>query len=51
MPKKKNFITDAERAKRLDEAARTNETSDDSKAFERAFKKVVKDTSKSSRSA
>lgn len=41
VPKKKTFITDAERAKRLEEAAHEYETSDDPKAFERAFKRVV----------
>jgi hypothetical protein len=42
MPKKKHFISDQERAKRLEEAAAEFGTSKDSKVFERAFKNVVK---------
>lgn len=41
MPAKKNQITDAERAKRLKEAARELGTSDDPKDFERALKRIV----------
>ena len=41
MPKKKYFITDKERSKRLEKAASEFETSDDPKAFERAFKNLV----------
>lgn len=39
--KRKNIISDAERRKRLDEAAREHGTSDNPNDFERAFKKVV----------
>ena len=39
MPRKKNFITDEERAKRLREAGRDVGTT--RKDFERAFKKIV----------
>lgn len=46
MPKKKNIISDEERRKRLREAAREHETSNDPKDFEKAFKRVS--TSKSS---
>jgi hypothetical protein len=42
MPTKKETITDAERAKRIREAAREHETSNDPKDFERAFGKVAK---------
>jgi hypothetical protein len=42
MPKKKHFITDEERTKRLKQAATEFETSNDPKAFDRAFAKVVK---------
>jgi hypothetical protein len=41
MPKKKYFISDAERRKRLNETARIHGTSDNPKDFERAFKTVV----------
>lgn len=41
MPAKKHQITDEERAKRIREAARELETSDDPKDFERAFKAVM----------
>jgi hypothetical protein len=41
MPKKKEAISDEERRKRLQEAARKLGTSDDPQDFERAFKKVV----------
>jgi len=44
MPAKKYQISDAERAKRIREAAREHETSNDPKDFERAFGKVVKKT-------
>jgi hypothetical protein len=44
MPAKKNIITDEERRKRIREAARDIETSDDPKAFEKAFDKVAKRT-------
>ena len=44
MPKKKTHLTDEERDKRIREAARDLETSDDPKDLERAFKKVVKNT-------
>jgi hypothetical protein len=42
MPAKKHQITDEERAKRIREAARELETSDDPKDFERAFDKIAK---------
>lgn len=41
MPKKKTVLSDEERRKRLREAAREHETSEDPKDFEKAFKKVV----------
>jgi hypothetical protein len=41
MPKKKYVISDEERRKRLRDAARELETSEDPKDFERAFKQVV----------
>ena len=41
MPAKKEQISDAERAKRLEETARKTGTGDDSNGFERAFKKVI----------
>lgn len=39
---KKQTITDEERAQRLREAGKKAEVSDDPKAFERAFERVVK---------
>jgi hypothetical protein len=42
MPAKKAKLTDAERAKRIREAAREHETDNDPKSFERAFERVVK---------
>jgi hypothetical protein len=42
MPAKKTRLTDAERAKRIREAAKELETSNDPKEFERAFGKVVR---------
>ncbi|MEA2857966.1 MAG: hypothetical protein QOC72_5 [Methylobacteriaceae bacterium] len=42
MPAKKTQLTDAERAKRIRDAAREHETSNDPEAMERAFKKVVR---------
>lgn len=42
MPAKKTTLTDAERAKRIREAAREHETSNDPEAMERAFSKVAK---------
>lgn len=44
MPKKKTVLSDEERRKRLREAAREHETSDDPKDFEAAFKKVTTST-------
>lgn len=41
MPKKKHIISDEERRKRLREAARELETSDDPNELDRAFKRVV----------
>jgi hypothetical protein len=41
MPAKKHTITDAERAKRIREAAREIETDQSPQAFDRAFKKIV----------
>jgi hypothetical protein len=46
MPKKKHTLSEEERRKRLREAARALETSDDPKDFEKALKKVIKQTSK-----
>jgi len=43
MPTKKTTLTDAERAKRIREAARELGTDNDPKSFERAFSRVVKD--------
>lgn len=42
MPTKKHQLSDEERARRIREAARERETSDDPKDFERAFAKVAK---------
>ena len=42
MPSKKHQMTDAERAKRIREAAREHETDNDPASFERAFTRVVK---------
>jgi len=42
MPKKKTVLSDEERRKRLQEAARVHETSEDPKDFEEAFRRVVK---------
>ena len=41
MPKKKTVLTEAERAKRIREAAEKHGTSNDPKDFEKAFKKVT----------
>ncbi|MGH6870688.1 MAG: hypothetical protein ACREHE_04200 [Rhizomicrobium sp.] len=41
MPKKKHSISDEERRKRLREAGRAHETSDDPTDFEKAFKAVI----------
>lgn len=41
MPKKQNVISDEERRKRLREAARDLETSEDPKDFEAAFNRVT----------
>jgi predicted nuclease of restriction endonuclease-like RecB superfamily len=41
MPAKKQQITDAERAKRIREAAKELETSNDSAAFDQALGKVL----------
>jgi hypothetical protein len=41
MPAKKHTLTDAERAKRIRETAREIKTDQSSRAFERAFEKVV----------
>jgi hypothetical protein len=46
MPAKKHQITDAERAKRIREAAREHETSNDPAEFERAVKGVVRPANK-----
>jgi hypothetical protein len=40
MPAKKGSVTDAERAKRIREAARDHETNNDPASFERAFASV-----------
>jgi len=40
---KKHQITDAERAKRIREAAKEHETSNDPADFEWAFSRIVKD--------
>ena len=42
MPSKKKQITDEERAKRIEEAARELGTSNDPASFDCAFEKVVK---------
>lgn len=42
MPAKKTHLTDAERAKRIREAAEKAEASNDPKEFDRAFKRVAK---------
>jgi hypothetical protein len=42
MPVKKASLTDAERAKRIREAAREHETSNDAASFERAFAAVAR---------
>jgi hypothetical protein len=42
MPAKKTVLTEAERAKRIRETAREIGASNDPKALERAFRKVVK---------
>jgi hypothetical protein len=47
MPKKKTVLSDEERRKRLREAARAHETSEDPKDFEAAFKKVTRTPAKS----
>jgi hypothetical protein len=41
VPPKKTSLTDAERIKRIREAAREHETDNDPASFERAFAKVV----------
>jgi hypothetical protein len=48
MPAKKTQLTDAERAKRIREAAREHETSNDPEDLERAFKKVARAPSSAS---
>ena len=48
MPKKKHTISEEERRKRLREAAREHETSEDPKDFETAFKKVTVKPTRSS---
>lgn len=42
MPAKKHQISDEERAKRIREAAREHETSNDPKDFDRSFDRVAK---------
>jgi hypothetical protein len=42
MPKKKTTISDAERAKRIREAAREHETDNDPASFERVFAAVAR---------
>jgi hypothetical protein len=42
MPAKKTILTDTERAKRIREAAREHETSNDPTSFERAFGVVAR---------
>jgi hypothetical protein len=41
MPKKKTVLSDGERRKRLREAAREHETSEDPKDFEEVFKVIA----------
>ena len=41
MPKKKHTLSESERRKRLRDAAREHETSDDPKDFEHVFKKLA----------
>jgi hypothetical protein len=50
MPAKKNHISDEERRKRIREAAKKLDTSDDPKEFEKAFKKVTAQQLKQARS-
>lgn len=45
MPAKKTHLTDAERAKRIREAAAKAEASNDPKEFERAFRRVTEKNS------
>jgi hypothetical protein len=45
MPSKKQQITDAERAKRIREAAREHETSNNPEDLDRAFEKVARSKS------
>jgi hypothetical protein len=49
MPAKKASLTDAERAKRIRDAARDHETSNDSASFERAFAAVARGGKKARR--
>lgn len=42
MPAKKTHLTDAERAKRIREAAKKAEASNDPKEFDRVFKAVIR---------
>lgn len=49
MPAKKHQITDDERAKRIREAARELETSENPRDFERAFHKIVQPAKRSER--
>jgi hypothetical protein len=49
MPAKKSMLTNAERAKRLREAAREHETDNDPASFERAFDAVTRSAGKSNR--
>lgn len=42
MPAKKSTLTDEERAKRIQDAAREVGTNNDPDAFDRAFRKVMK---------
>jgi hypothetical protein len=51
MPAKKASVTDAERAKRIRDAARDHETSNDPASFERAFAAVARGAQKTKKGA
>jgi hypothetical protein len=50
MPAKKGSVTDTERAKRIRDAARDHETSNDAASFERAFAAVARGARRSKKS-
>jgi hypothetical protein len=51
MPAKKKELSDAERAKRIRDAARDHETSNDPASFERAFAAVARGAQKTKKGA